>query len=74
MARVKDYRIGAAEGATAEIKVGDFVGFKSDHEQGGQVTAINGDMLTLENPNGFSGDYLRYATVTTEPADRCWID
>jgi len=76
MAKVRDYRQGAAEDGSdlVEVKIGDHVGFKSDHEQYGKITAISGEMLTLENPNGFGGDYLRYATVTTEPADRCWMD
>jgi hypothetical protein len=56
-----------------EIKVGDTVGFKSDFEQYGKVTAIQGNKLTLENPNGFGGEYLRYATVTTELASDCWV-
>ncbi len=56
------------------VKVGDWVGFKSDYEQSGQIVAINGDELTLENEHGFGGDYLRYQTTTVEPADRCWID
>jgi hypothetical protein len=62
------------------VKVGDVVGFKSDYEQYGKITAIEnakwgrGKLLTLENPNGFGGDYLRYATKTTESADDCWKD
>ncbi len=56
------------------VKVGDWVGFKSDYEQSGKIVAINGDQLTLENENGFGGEYLRYATTTQEAADRCWID
>ncbi len=56
------------------VKIGDVVGFKSDYEQHGRITAINGDRLTLENPDGFGGDYLRYATTTTEDADRCWLE
>ncbi len=57
-----------------EVKVGDSVGFKSDHEQYGTITKIVGNNLHLYNPNGFGGEYLRYATDTVEPADRCWID
>jgi hypothetical protein len=56
------------------VEVGQVVGFKSDHEQYGKITKIEGDMLTLENENGFGGEYLRYATVTKERASDCWID
>jgi hypothetical protein len=54
--------------------VGDVVGFKSDYEQHGRVTKIDGDRLTLENQDGFGGDYLRYAKTTVERASDCWID
>jgi FKBP-type peptidyl-prolyl cis-trans isomerase 2 len=57
-----------------EVKVGDAVGFKSDYEQHGRITKISGNQLTLSNPDGFGGDYLRYATTTVEHADDCWID
>jgi hypothetical protein len=65
------------EGKT--VKVGDTVGFKSDVEQYGQITAIQrgrfgGYVLTLENPFGFSGDYIGGRKITSETADRCWVD
>ena len=60
-----------------EVKVGDWVGFKSDIEQSGQVVAINrsymGYRLTLENKNGFQGGYIGGKTVTTEEASDCWL-
>lgn len=74
MARVRDYRHDAKDGDTVEVQVGDYVGFKCDIEQGGQITAIDGDTLTLSNPNGFHGDYIGGQTVTTETADRCWAE
>jgi len=74
MARVRDYRREANEGDTIAVKVGDVVGFKSDYEQAGVIIAISGDDLTLENEQGFGGDYLRYATTTVETADRCWVE
>jgi hypothetical protein len=59
-----------------EISVGDVVGFKSDIEQSGVVTAIRqsymGTVLTLESKWGFSGDYIGGDTVTTEEASDCW--
>ena len=60
------------------VKVGDWVGFKSDYEQSGKIVEIKGGTygttLVLENENGFGGEYLRYATRTEESADRCWSD
>lgn len=62
-----------------QVKVGDHVSFKSDYEQAGQITKIERDRmgnvtLTLENENGFGGEYLRYATTTTVWASDCWLD
>jgi len=76
MAKVNDYRShrGDGEPPKVEVKVGDSVGFKSDHEQYGTITAIKGDTLHLFNKNGFSGDYLRYATDTVVHAGDCWVD
>jgi hypothetical protein len=61
------------------VKVGDWVGFKCDIEQGGQIksmkrTAYSGVELTLENKNGFSGEYIGGETLTVERASDCWID
>jgi hypothetical protein len=62
------------------VNVGDFVCFKSDYEQCGKIVAIkpsnwgSGKVLVLENPNGFGGDYLRYATRTEELASDCWVE
>jgi len=66
----------------AEVKVGDWVDFKSDHEQSGEIIEIirardwmGGERfdLRLRNKNGFGGDYLRYATETVQCASDCWI-
>ena len=58
------------------VHVGMYVGFKSDYEQVGQIKNISERhgtfYLTLENPNGFGGSYLRYATETEEEVSRCW--
>jgi FKBP-type peptidyl-prolyl cis-trans isomerase 2 len=59
------------EGQT--VKVGDVVWFKSDYEQAGRIVKIEGDRLTLHNPHGFGGEYLRYATETVERAQDCWL-
>ena len=64
------------EGQT--VKIGDYVGFKSDIEQSGRIVDIKktyfGTSLTLENQNGFSGDYIGGDTITTQTAKDCWID
>ena len=79
-AQVRHYEKSGCEYVMVDVKVGDWVGFKSDTEQHGQIVAIEyGDRwsrdvtLVLENKNGFPGDYLRYATRTTEYASDCWI-
>jgi len=60
------------------VKVGDWVGFKSDIEQSGKIVAIKqtyaGASLTLENPSGFHGDYIGGQTITTELARDCWLE
>jgi hypothetical protein len=59
------------------VGIGDRVGFKQDIENDGTIIAIErnawngGYTLTLENLDGFDGDYIR-GTRTTETADRCW--
>jgi len=57
-----------------EVKIGDYVSFKSDIEQSGRIIAINGTDLTLENENGFDGGYIGGDTITIERASDCWID
>ena len=60
-----------------QVKIGDWVGFKSDHEQYGKIVDIEGcgknAILKLHDPDGFSGDYLRYDTHTSVEAKRCWL-
>jgi len=60
------------------VKVGDYVGFKSDVEQYGKIVEIKqsymGASLVLENASGFSGGYIGGQTITTELARDCWID
>jgi hypothetical protein len=75
MATVKDIN-----DKPVEVKVGDWVGFKSDYEQSGQIVEIRhsramagGYEFVLENKNGFGGEYLRYATRTTVHASDCWV-
>lgn len=58
------------------VKVGDTVCFKSDYEQCGRITKINGDMLTLESTHeeGFGGDYIGGQMTTVQSASSCWIE
>jgi hypothetical protein len=60
------------------VKIGDWVGFKSDIEQSGQIVEIKasymGHSLVLENKNGFHGDYIGGDTITTELASDCWLE
>jgi hypothetical protein len=59
-----------------EVRVGDYVGFKCDIEQCGRVTQItqmaSNVVLTLENPDGFEGEYIGGRTINTERAEDCW--
>jgi len=61
-----------------DVKIGDWVCFKSDIEQSGKIVAIKqtyaGASLTLENLSGFSGDYIGGDTITTELARDCWLE
>ncbi len=62
-----------------EIQVGMVVSFKSDVEQTGTVTRIHKNdygqtILTVEDPDGFSGDYIGGQTKTTVEASRCFVD
>ena len=60
------------------VKIGDWVGFKSDIEQSGQIVEIKksymGYSLVLENKNGFVGGYIGGDTITTESASDCWLN
>jgi len=60
------------------VKIGDWVGFKSDIEQSGRIVEIKqsymGASLVLENKSGFHGDYIGGDTITTEPARDCWLE
>ena len=57
------------------VKIGDWVGFKSDIEQSGQIVEIKqsymGASLVLENKSGFQGGYIGGDTITTELASDC---
>jgi len=61
-----------------DVKIGDWVCFKSDIEQSGKIVAVKqtyaGTSLTLENKSGFSGDYIGGDTITTELARDCWLE
>lgn len=57
------------------VKVGDWVGFKSDIEQSGRIIKIEGDRLFLEaGPNGFDGGYIGGQDRTVQRASDCWLE
>lgn len=61
------------------VKIGDYVSFKSDVEQGGTIVSIMRNVmgnveLVLENDEGFSGDYIGGAWRTKQLASDCWVD
>ena len=61
------------------VRVGDWVSFKSDIEQSGQIVQIRTSSfgkpeLILENPRGFQGGYIGGQTRTVEPASDCWVE
>ena len=56
------------------VKIGDFVGFKSDYEQYGKIVKIQGSNLVLKASSTFSGDYIGGQEFTTVYAPDCWID
>ena len=61
------------EGQT--VKVGDWVGFKCDIEQSGQIYKIEGTRLYLRAGfDGFEGGYIGGNDTTVEESSDCWID
>lgn len=61
------------------VGIGDYVSFKSDIEQSGQIVKIKKNFygrveLVLENFNGFQGDYIGGQTQTVVMAGDCWIE
>ena len=57
------------------VKVGDWVGFKCDIEQCGQIYKIEGNRLYLRaGPNGFDGGYIGGQETTVEQASDCWVE
>jgi hypothetical protein len=58
------------------VKVGDCIGFKSDTEQDGIITKVNGNMLTLKpvHDSGFHGDYIGGRMSHIVDAGRCWLN
>ena len=65
------------EGTT--VTIGDYISFKSDIEQSGQISKIKRNMMgniefTLTDEDGFRGDYIGGDTVTSVLATDCWVD
>ena len=70
--------IGACDMARVDgqtVQIGDYVSFKSDVEQSGEIYLIKGDRLYLRaGPNGFEGDYIGGSETTVQMAGDCWIE
>lgn len=61
------------------VGIGDWVSFKSDVEQSGQIIKIKKGLFgktefVLENFHGFQGDYIGGETQTVVRAEECWIE
>ncbi len=61
-----------------KVHVGDYVSFKSDFEQSGEIIDIDGKgfgkELTLYREDGFGGEYLRYSKKAWVYEDDCWVE
>lgn len=55
------------------VHIGDWVGFKSDREQSGQIVKISGDQLLLTRDRGFEGDYIGGSSRHWVSARECWL-
>lgn len=57
------------------VTEGDYVCFKSDIEQGGEIIRIKGTTLTLvASGNGFRGDYIGGNDYHSVDASECWVE
>lgn len=57
-----------------DVKIYDYVCFKCDVEQAGQIVAIKNGMLKLYSEYGFHGDYIGGARYTEQRAIDCWVE
>jgi len=61
------------------VKVGDYVCFKCDIEQGAEITKIITDsrgrakLYFKAPPDGFSGEYIGDSDTHSELATDCWL-
>jgi hypothetical protein len=78
MNSVKEFAMKTAKVEGQTVSIGDWVGFKADIEQSGQIVEIKssymGQALVLENKGGFHGDYIGGETITTQEASDCWLN
>lgn len=60
------------------VKVGDWVQFKWDEQNGGRITQIvinpGGEVLFLENTHKFIGQAVGGKTTTRIAAHECWVE
>ena len=62
-----------------EVFIGDYVSFKADIEQGGQIIGITGSGSRTElrlqaGRDGFEGGYIGGDMETTVRAIDCWLE
>lgn len=62
-----------------EVKIGDWVGFKADVAQSGQIVEIRknswGEIeLVLQDEDGFIGEYIGGDTTTVIKLEEAWVD
>jgi|TARA_A200000159_G_C7303001_1_gene331033 hypothetical protein len=55
-----------------DVHKGDWVGFKSDIEQEGQIIGFRNGGLILQNLDGFCGDYIGGDAQTLVFFDEVW--
>lgn len=62
-----------------DVKVGEYVSFKSDVEQCGKISKISGagqnkSFTLVKGDEGFEGDYIGGDNVTVQMASDCWVE
>lgn len=57
-----------------EVKLGDWVHFKSDIEQCGEIIEIHNGLLTLWNGDGFEGEHIEMDRSHIVKAKDCWLE
>ena len=65
-------------GEMITVGIGDYVCFKCDIEQSGQIEGMTqtsrGVELHLYREGGFQGEYIKHTSHTNELASDCWVE